>query len=249
MSTEGEEKTHSLVDFGGFFELLTREGIESLVIGGCAVGAYAHLIGETVLSRDLDLFTDHSTLERIVDAARRDGARIRKLPRPRSIQVAVFDWREKEINVLTASVGLPGPATAARVAREFLLPGRCDLPILVADPFDLLANKLSVDRPKDRPHALVLRRFIEEEVVEAFVSAVDPRARIAPARRLLAATRARMLDEALSDRLLPLARTAPDFRFLMDCIPLARQAEALLALAPPAIADDLGTIRKRRRLK
>jgi hypothetical protein len=34
---------------------------------------------------------------------------------------------------------------------------------LIADPFDLLRNKVSVNRPKDQPHIAILRRFLDEE--------------------------------------------------------------------------------------
>lgn len=87
------------------------------------------------------------------------GSRVDKVPAPRCVPAAVFDWRGKEINVLTDTVGLPPPETEARVAREFQLPDGGPT-ILLGDPFDLLANKLAVHRQKDRPHIPILLRFI-----------------------------------------------------------------------------------------
>jgi hypothetical protein len=48
---------------------LSEHGLDAVVIGGCAVGAYARLMGETVLTTDLDLYTDRVTLEEIALAA------------------------------------------------------------------------------------------------------------------------------------------------------------------------------------
>lgn len=139
-------------------------------------------------------------------------------------------------------------ALAAR-AREFFLPGRHDLPIQVADPTHLLANKIAVHRAKDRPHVAVLRRFVEEEVVLAFQEETQPRRRIEPAQRLLDALRGDVLDEHLADRLLPLARMPADFRFLARHVPTRRQADALADAAPDDTRDDVRDIAARRNFK
>jgi hypothetical protein len=120
--------------------------------------------------------------------------------------------------------------------------------VLLADPFDLLRNKLAVNRPKDRPHLEILCRFVEEEVVEAFARESAPRERIAPARRLLEATDARTLPERLAARLLPLGRLASDFRFLANNVPTEALAKDLLARAPPELVAELEAILRRRAL-
>jgi hypothetical protein len=238
----------SLEDFAAFLESLAREGYESVVIGGCAVGAYAALRGETVLSGDLDLIATSDTLDAILDAARRLGAEVLKRPQPRGIPTAFLRWQDKEINILTWSAGLGEPANVALLARVFELRKHPGLEVLVADPYDLLRNKITVNRPKDRPHIEVLRRFVEEEAVYAFESETSPRQRLAPARRLLEATGERCLPERLAARLVPLARLPSDFRFLANNVPTEPQARALLerAKADPELAQDLESILEHR---
>lgn len=142
--------------------------------------------------------------------------------------------------MLTSSPGLPPPETEARVAREFELHQQPGFSVLLADPFDLLANKLAVDRPKDRPHVELLHRFLAEEIVFAFREEDDPRQRLAPARQWLRTTGAHRLEEALGERLLPLARMPAEFRFLTQRLATAAQVEALLARAPtPDLAAEL----------
>ena len=66
MSAPSAQATSALADYIELFEALGRLGVEVVVIGGCAVGAYARLLGETVLSNDLDLLLtarDRSPLE------------------------------------------------------------------------------------------------------------------------------------------------------------------------------------------
>jgi hypothetical protein len=250
VSTAAEEKTPSLTleDFAGLLRRLAQEGFECLVIGGCAVGAYGRLRGEPIVSSDLDLYAERETLQGVLAAAGRLGVQVVKRPQPRSLPVAVLRWEAKEVNILTASAGLPEPADAARVARVFQLKAHGDLEVLLVDPFDLLRNKLQLNRPKDRPHIEILRRFVEEEVVDAFQDEVVPRERLAPARRLLQVTGARTLPAALVARLLPLARVPADFRFLMNHVLEAAQAAALLeqAKAHAGLAADLETIWRHR---
>ena len=215
MPADAEEKTHSVADFVDVLAALSDEGFEFVVIGGCAVGAYASLSGDEVYSGDIDLYTTAETLRAMLDWAPRHGGRVVKRPRPRSVQVAVVMWHDKEINFLTETVGLPRPSEAVRLAREFHLREQGDLKILVADPFDLLATKLQLGRPKDKRHAEVLQRFVEEEVVASFREEESPRKRLEPARRLLRVTGASVLPSRVFDRLIPLAKLPPDFRFLV----------------------------------
>jgi hypothetical protein len=53
---ESADTASSLEDYLDLLEGLSDLGVEFVVIGGCAVGAYSRLIGEAVFSRDLDLF-------------------------------------------------------------------------------------------------------------------------------------------------------------------------------------------------
>lgn len=243
------DRIHTLDDFLGLLEGLEHEGCEVAVIGGLAVGAYGRLIGESLFSWDIDLYADRHTLDAIAGWARQNGAVVRKMPQVRNIPVAFIEWDGKEVNVLTSSLGLPPPASVLRTARVFHPRSRPDISVLVADPFDLLANKLAVNRTKDGPHVEVLLRFIEEEVISAFRDRTTPRERISPARRLLKTTKSRLLPSGLASRLVPLAQTPPEFRFLMNHVPSAAEADDLLARAPSDSRDELREIRSRRRFR
>jgi len=159
MSTQGTQTASSLEDYLDLFDALARLGTEFVVIGGCAVGAYARLLGEQVLSVDLDLLVTWRSLESIVSDGGALGVSVQKLPQPRTVPVALLEWRGREVNLLTGSSGLPAPDVAARAAREFRIGQGPGLTVLIADPFDLLRNKLAVNRPKDQPHIAILRRF------------------------------------------------------------------------------------------
>jgi hypothetical protein len=218
--TETPQTAPTLEDYLDLFQSIADLGLEVVVIGGCAVGAYARLIGETVVSTDLDLLVTQNALETVVADGAAIGARVEKLPVPRAVPVAVLTWRSHEINLLTGSIGLPPPDVEARAAREFpLRRGSQESVVLIADPYDLLRNKLAVNRAKDQAHIELLRRFLDEEVVHAFVHEHEPRARLAPAERLLEVLGAAALDESLAARLVPLARTPADFRFLAHRVP------------------------------
>jgi hypothetical protein len=249
MSSTGQKAALSLGDFADLFETLARAGVPQIVIGGCAVGAYANLIGERVTSGDLDLYATQAGYDAILDVTAAAGGRIVKRARERSIPVAVLDWKGKELNVLTATAGLLAPEIEAELAREFVLPGKSKLPVLVADPFQLLSNKLAVNRPKDRPHIAILRRFLEGEAVVAFREEKEPRKRIAPAARLLEIEKKRTLPDRLANALTTLAQNAADFRFLANHVPTAAAARRLRKRAiGHEIAADVDRILKRRRL-
>ncbi len=220
-----------LETFAGLFEALAREGLSAVVIGGCAVGVYARRVEAAVLSQDLDLYMTESGLEALLGASTPLGLVVEKRPRPRSLPVAVLRWQGLEVNVLTATHGLPPAEVVMRAAREVVL-GDMTEPILIADAADLLRNKLAVNREKDRPHIELLRRFLDEEVVHAFRTERAPRARLAPADRLLAVLGAKTLDAELGARLVGLAQTATDFRFLAHRLPTRALVEALAARAP-----------------
>jgi hypothetical protein len=231
MPTETEKTPSSIDDYLDLFEVLARIGIEFVVIGGCAVGAYARLLGEQVVSGDLDLLVSWRSLEAVLADGGNFGVHVQKTPQPRSVPVALLEWRGREVNLLTGSSGLPAPDVAARAAREFRLGLSADLVVLVADPFDLLRNKLSVNRPKDQPHIAILRRFLDEEAVRGMAQEHEPRARISAAERLLEVLGAQALDEHLAARLVPLASMPADFRFLAHRAPV-HLLKALLDRAP-----------------
>jgi hypothetical protein len=245
MSPQTPPTASPLEDYLDLLQALAEHGIEYVVIGGCAVAAYARQVGETVFSNDLDLLVTQPALDRVLAEAASLGLVVEKVPEPRSVPVALLAWRRREINLLTASNGLPPADIEARSAREFESPASGRLPILVADPFDLLRNKLAVNRPKDLPHIEILRRFIVEEAVHAFQDETDPRARIAPAERLLAVFGTQTLDRELASRLIPLARMASDFRFLAHRVP-AENRDQIVAEAPESLRPDIARIAGKR---
>lgn len=220
MPTETPKTPSSIDDYVELFDLLAGLGIEFVVIGGCAVGAYARLLGEQVLSADLDLLVTSRALETVLADGGAFGVHVQKVPEPRSVPVALLDWRGREVNLLTGSAGLPPPDVAARAAREFDLGREPPVSVLIADPFDLLRNKLAVNRPKDQPHIAILRRFLDEEAVTGLTREQEPRARISAAERLLEVLGAETLEEGLAERLVPLATTPADFRFLAHRAPV-----------------------------
>src|SRR6478609_1474669 len=245
MPAETQKNPSSIDDYLDLFHLLAGLGIEFVVIGGCAVGAYARLLGEEVLSGDLDLLVTWRSLETVVTDAETIGVHVEKMPQPRSVPVALLEWRGREIHLLTGRSGLPPPDVAARTAREFRLGRATELSVLIADPFDLLRNKLSVNRPKDQPHIAILRRFLDEEAVSGLTRETDPRARISAAERLLEVLGAQTLEDELARRLVPLATTAADFRFLAHRVP-AQLLPDLTERAPDEIRGSVERIAARR---
>jgi hypothetical protein len=219
MSAATAKSASSVDDYVDLFGALAGFGTEFVVIGGCAVGAYARLLGERVLSGDLDLLVTCRSLESVVADATTIGLRVTKMPQPGTVPATVAEWRGNEVNLLTSSLGLPSPDVAARTAREFHLAGRPDFAVLIADPFDLLRNKLAVNSSKDRSHIQILRRFLDDEVVRGFTQETEPRARLCAAERLLEVLGSQTLDERLARHLVPLATTPADFRFLAHHVP------------------------------
>ena len=251
MSSPPKKGLHDLDDYAGFLSALQEEGFDFLVIGGCAVGAYARLQIQQALSRDLDLYSSVDTLRTILSWAPRHGIIVRSRPQPRSMPTAFLEWNGLGIKILTKTRGLPAVRLALRTASLFRLRKHPGLEVLVADPFDLLRNKLKVHRPKDVPHIEVLRNFVEEEIVTAFKKGKVPRERIAPAKRILEVTASRTLSPNLADRLVPLAKTPAEFRFLANSVPKREQADAILKRAPTDadLVEDLKRIVKARRFR
>ena len=220
MSTETPHRPSSIDDYVELFGALADLGVEFVVIGGCVVGAYARLLGEQVFSSDLDLLVTWRAIETVVADAGVLGIQVHKVPEPRTVPVALLEWKGREVNLLAGSTGLPPADVAARAAREFHVGRESDIPILIADPFDLLRNKLVVNRPKDQPHIAILRRFLDEEAVSGLTREHEPRARIQAAERLLEVLDAQTLEDDLARRLIPLAATPADFRFLAHRAPV-----------------------------
>ena len=250
MPAAAAEKIHDLSSFAEVLRELQAGGFDFAVIGGAAISAYAHLAETRITTVDLDLYVSAASLEELLRWAPRHGMKVLKRPRPRNIQVAFLDDGGLEVNLLTASTGLPEPDFVIRHARVFELAAAGGLEVLVADPFDLLRNKLAVRREKDLPHIAFLQSFLEEEIVEAFATEEAPRKRIAPARRYLEIRGLSALPEALGERLLPLAKTAADFRFLASQLPHPAQVERLLGPATDAeLRGELESIVASRREK
>jgi len=210
----------TLESYFGFLRRLEEAGFEAVVIGGCAVGAYARSIGATVVSQDLDLLATQATLDGILaDAAALDLS-VEKWPQPRTVPVAVLRWAGLEINILTASEGFSPADIEVQLAREFKVVPSDPFCVLVVDPFDLLRNKLAVRRAKDHAHIEILRAYLEEEVLGHFQSAPTARERLGPVVRYLDVLGSTTLPLGLAQKLIPLARELADYRMLAHRIPL-----------------------------
>ncbi|MEO1370222.1 MAG: hypothetical protein AAFX50_23820 [Acidobacteriota bacterium] len=218
-------------------EKLLDEGFEFVVIGGCAVSAYAALLEETSHTADLDILMSESTLERLLRTAADVRARVVKRPSPRNVPVALFDVEGLEVNVLTHSNGLPNPEHAVRLARIFSLQHYASLEVPIADPLDLLANKMALRRDKDRPHIAILKRFIETEILELFASETNARRRLGPANRYLEVLGTQELPEHLGSSLIERAKHEVDFRFLAHRLPLTFALELRRALQSSGSAE------------
>lgn len=195
-------------------------------------------MGERLYSVDLDLYATPKVLGSILGWAPANGVRIVKSPIPRALPVAVLDSNDEQVNILTQTPGLPPPELAHRASREFYLEVS-DLTVLVADPLDLLANKLAVHRDKDLPHIEILERFVREEIVQDMQQEERPRNRISLANRYLDVRRLDALPVALFERLVPHARLRSDHRFLFHRAPDAAAAARIRDMAVAAEYADL----------
>lgn len=217
MPQEKAEALHDLKTYRGFLEQVEEAGYDFAVIGGCAVAVYAAQLEEAVFSADLDLIVTPATLPSMLEwARRRSSIRIEELPQPRNIPVALLYWDDLEVNILTWSTGLPEANKVTELAREVEIDG---LVVPIADPFDLLANKLAVKRDKDLPHIEILERFVEAEIKATFESETSHRHRLAPARRYLETFQLDRLPEELASELIGRAKYPSDWRFLASSVP------------------------------
>ena len=151
--SEGRNKT--LADFRAVLEWVQAQGVDATVIGGVAVGAYAANVGAVVFSADLDLLTTPEQQDRLAQAsAMEPRLEVVKRPQARHLPILVMRWDGLEADVLTQSAGLPEPTVA--FSRAWSIEG-----VWVADPLDLLSNKLAVHRDKDVEHIRILRSLSE----------------------------------------------------------------------------------------
>lgn len=224
------EATHDLNAFGALLQRIEAAGFTVAVVGGCAVGAYAHLCGVANLSADLDLCLAPRDLNDFIAWALSEGLKLEQRPVPRAIQVAMFSWNGISVDVLLEVEAMPPAPLVFSRAREFTL-SSSGATVLVADPFDLLANKLAVRRDKDLPHIDILRRFVDEEIVTCFAEETSGRRRIEPARRLLEVLQTSLLPAELIERMWPHARDALGRRFLASTCPDLIRARSLVAEA------------------
>lgn len=242
MSKTPSQNPPALETYFALLRQLADAGFETVIIGGCAVGAYARSAGITVISQDLDLLATKSTLDGILAEASALGLLIEKWPQPRSVPVAVFRWSGLEINILTATDGLSSADVEIQIAREFKLSPTDPLSVLVVDPFDLLRNKLAVRRPKDVPHIEILKTFLEEELISQFASARTARERLGPLVRYLDVIKSTTLPIGLAQRVIPLATELVDFRMLAHRIPLELSEELRLHAASETNRFAVGNI-------
>lgn len=237
----------TLEDYADFLTALDRTGIGFAVIGGAAVGAYARLLGERVISADLDLVVSPEELNAFMASAGRLGATLEKRPQPRSIPVAFLRWRGLEVNALTSSEGLPAAETVIQTAREFHLAG-ASAPIPIADAFALLSNKLAVNREKDRPHIDILKRFLISESVAHFGRTELPsRRRIATIKRYLQMNGLKTVANELFVRLQGASPDAVGRRFLVSHSETPAEAQAVVdSVTDQAERADLQQLLDRR---
>ncbi len=232
----------SLEDYVEFLTALSDEGVPFTVIGGAAVGAYARLLNETVLSADLDILLEVDQLDELMSLAPKLGAKLEERPRERSVPVAFLRWRGLEVNALTASAGFPLTSSVIHTSREFEISNDGKF-VPIADPLNLLANKLAVRRPKDLPHIEILRRFIKEECVEQLSRAeLPPRRRLAATKRYLDVEEWKSIPTDLFRRLAKVALDAPSRRFLVSHAPTRRDAEGVRDDAPSNEREELGLL-------
>jgi hypothetical protein len=92
MPSPSAHPAHSLEDFVRFFRELEQAAIDFVVIGGCAVGAYARLAGLRVISSDLDLYVSEAALQELLSWARATRVTIEKLPSPRAVPAHDDIW-------------------------------------------------------------------------------------------------------------------------------------------------------------
>ncbi|MEX1362737.1 MAG: hypothetical protein AB1Z98_06395 [Nannocystaceae bacterium] len=248
MSPSAQQAPRDLSDYIELLRELDEQGLPYAVIGGMAVGAYARLRGQPIISADLDIVATEATLRELIDVAPEIHLEVISRPQPRAVPVAVMWWRGLEVNALTSSAGLPAAELVVRGAREFHV-GEHDVVIPIADPLDLLSNKLTVRRAKDIPHIEVLRDFVEDEIVVELGGGGTTRERLALIRRYLDVLGTEALPSDLALRLIDVVEDPRCARYLAGHVDDTVVAAKLIArLEESGSASDVRRILSRRGL-
>lgn len=69
MSPSAQQAPRDLSDYIELLRELDEQGLPYAVIGGMAVGAYARLRGQPIISADLDIVATEATLRELIDVA------------------------------------------------------------------------------------------------------------------------------------------------------------------------------------
>jgi hypothetical protein len=144
---------------------LTQHEVDFVVIGIIAAIAQGHPSS----TRDLDIVPsrEHDNVERLADALRELGARLRTPTEPVDFPVDagflqdVDSWtlltRLGELDILFQPAGTEGYPDLRRDALEVTL----GVPVLVASLRDVIRMKEAAGRPKDQRELPMLRRTLE----------------------------------------------------------------------------------------
>ena len=111
-----------LEDFSAALDWIKAEGFEVVVIGGMAVGKYATVAGQAVLSGDLDLLaTTEQQMMMARQAVKVPGVRVEKLPQPRSAPVSVLRGSKSRSHV-SGALGCPAISRTTLNGNPYIYP-------------------------------------------------------------------------------------------------------------------------------
>jgi len=152
--------------------VLVEHRVKFLVIGGIA----ARLRGAPFLTQDIDVTpaADHENLERLADALRELGARLRTATEPEgapfpfdpglleSATVWTLTTKSGDLDLVMAPAGTGGYQDLIRDADELRVAVNPELLVNVASLADVIRSKEAAGRDKDRATLPLLRRTLEE---------------------------------------------------------------------------------------
>jgi len=152
--------------------VLVEHRVEFLVIGGIA----ARLRGAPFLTQDIDVTpaADHENLERLADALRELGARLRTATEPEGVPfpfdpgllesatVWTLTTKSGDLDLVMAPAGTGGYQDLIRDADELRVAVNPELLVNVASLADVIRSKEAAGRDKDRATLPLLRRTLEE---------------------------------------------------------------------------------------
>ena len=152
--------------------VLVEHRVEFLVIGGIA----ARLRGAPFLTQDIDVTpaADHANLERLADALRELGARLRTATEPEGVPfpfdpgllesatVWTLTTKSGDLDLVMAPAGTGGYQDLIRDADELRVAVDPELLVNVASLADVIRSKEAAGRDKDRATLPLLRRTLEE---------------------------------------------------------------------------------------